>query len=71
MVCIYYSKPLEIRDQRQFEDLKEMFAAILSQKCYDLELTIILDALDEYHGFPEVISKWILDAVSMGCGSRD
>ncbi|OQV02052.1 NACHT domain-containing protein [Cladophialophora immunda] len=65
---IYRSKPRKIRDRWNFEDLKEAFAAVLTQDKHDLELTIFLDALDEYYGFPEVISQWILETVST---SRD
>ncbi|KIW27208.1 uncharacterized protein PV07_06967 [Cladophialophora immunda] len=65
---IYRSKPRQIRDRWNFEDLKEAFAAVLTQDKHDLELTIFLDALDEYYGFPEVISQWILETVST---SRD
>ena len=33
-------------------------------------LTIFLDALDEYQGFPEVISKWILDLIEASRNPR-
>ncbi|KIX98191.1 uncharacterized protein Z520_06271 [Fonsecaea multimorphosa CBS 102226] len=64
----YQRKPREIRNRWNFEDLKDVFAAVLTQDHHHLELTIFLDALDEYYGFPEVISQWIFHIVS---ASRD
>ncbi|KIW97136.1 uncharacterized protein Z519_02528 [Cladophialophora bantiana CBS 173.52] len=58
------SAPQRLRDRWNFEDIKETFGAVLALENYDLDLTIFLDALDEYHGFPEVISQCILDVVS-------
>ena len=60
---LYFSKPRDTRDRWRFEDLKEAFAMILSQKAYDVDITIFLDALDEYYGFSEVISQWMTDIV--------
>lgn len=43
------------------ERLTFMFRALMLQQIKDIDLILFLDALDEYHGFPETIAKWIAD----------
>ena len=61
---IYYAQPRETRGQWSMNDINQAFAAVMMQDIIDMEVTIFLDALDEYHGFPEVISQWILDRIN-------
>lgn len=43
------------------EKLTSMFRAFMLQQIKDIDLILFLDALDEYHGFPETITRWISD----------
>lgn len=61
---VYYAQPRETRGQWSMDDINQAFAAVMMQEILDIEVTVFLDALDEYHGFPEVISKWILDRIT-------
>lgn len=60
----YYAKPRETRGYWTMDDIKAAFAAILVQDVAPVELTIFLDALDEYFGFPETIVRWIQDCLA-------
>ena len=60
---VFYAQPRESRGQWSMDDINQAFAAVMTQEIIDIEVTVFLDALDEYHGFPEVISKWILDRI--------
>ena len=62
---VYYAQHGEIRGQWSMDDINQAFAAVMMQEIIDIEVTVFLDALDEYHGFPDVISKWILDQLTI------
>jgi ABC-type molybdenum transport system ATPase subunit/photorepair protein PhrA len=40
-------------------DVNNAFMAVLNQEQVHLVLTVYIDALDEFSGFPEVIAQWI------------
>jgi len=56
---IYMNTDDAARDQWNMAQLRAAFSAVLDQQDHKVELLVFLDALDEYHGFPEAIAAWI------------
>jgi hypothetical protein len=57
----YLEIPYAVRGSWSIAELRKVFSIALEQTDAEMELVIFLDALDEYHGFPEAIAGWIKD----------
>jgi hypothetical protein len=58
---IYMNTDDAAEDQWNIAQLRAAFSAVLEQQDHTVELLVFIDALDEYHGFPEAIAAWIKD----------
>lgn len=60
----YGRKSEKLRDIWTTEDLISLFTALIDQDVTDIHVTLFIDALDEFAGFPEDIAKFLASIVA-------